>query len=81
MNDQSQIQKRAMPDVETLRRDARKHIEDGAVTLRVYTVWAVVGDAAIGSNAHHEAFILVLAARFPRAGRVSRTSSRRAQSR
>ena len=32
MNDQSQIQKRAMPDVETLRRDARKHIEDGAVT-------------------------------------------------
>jgi len=32
MNDQSQIQKRVMPDVETLRRDARKHIEDGAVT-------------------------------------------------
>jgi len=31
MNDQS-IQKRVMPDVETLRRDARKHIEEGAVT-------------------------------------------------
>lgn len=32
MNDQSQIQNRVLPDVETIRRNARKHIEEGAVT-------------------------------------------------
>ena len=32
MNDQSAIPRRALPDIETIRRDARKHIEEGAVT-------------------------------------------------
>jgi len=32
MNDQSQVHNRVLPDVETIRRNARKHIEEGAVT-------------------------------------------------